>query len=560
MSELFAQNALLFAGEAFVMSAVVLALAWEASHLVRDRASLRHLVWVGAFAVLLLLPLLAWLVPTQIHFTLPAPHAAVAASIVQDADIGPDIAPLPQPDFHLGMVAIATAIFAVWLIGVLAVALRGLVAVLGLRGLERRSRVHVFAMEDLPDLGRRTEIRVADAPNGLGPITWGVFRPVILLPFPALFWTRERLQAVLLHEAAHIRRHDSLSQMLSLLVGALYWPNPLVWLAARALRSEAEIAADDEVIASGVRPSSYAGELLQLASEFRSRQPALAGMPLFMAAPSALETRVKSVLAPTHRRLGVTSMDVLKIGGIAVTAAAALTFARPSIAQDAPKPLDTPSTVSAPAALPAPTPVAAPTPLSAPTPLAAPKPLTAPPEPQAAQNVTPAMPADPATPADAAQPVADAAPAHPWLKVRQLDRVSHGHKIHRVWIDADMRGASAEEMARMHRQIERAEARVRAAQPEIERAQAEMRAHEAEMRAMQEAGPRIEAEVQAALARAQPELDRAIAEAQRYKYDLKIDKQINHALKQARVRIELKERADRTGDQGQADSGEPDAN
>ena len=77
MSEFVARNALLFAGEAFVMSAVVLALAWEASHMVRSRASLRHLVWGGAFAALLLLPVLALLVPTQIHFAVAsAPSAA----------------------------------------------------------------------------------------------------------------------------------------------------------------------------------------------------------------------------------------------------------------------------------------------------------------------------------------------------------------------------------------------------------------------------------------------------------------------------------------------------
>jgi beta-lactamase regulating signal transducer with metallopeptidase domain len=553
MSELFAQNALLFAGEAFVMSAVVLALAWEASHLVRNRASLRHLVWVGAFAALLLLPVLAWIVPAQIHFTLPATHAAAAAPMVQDADIGPDIAPLPQPAFHLSVTIIATAIMAVWLMGVLIVALRGLVAVFGLRALERRSRVHVFEESVLPELERHYEIRVADAPNGLGPITWGLFRPVILLPFPALFWTRERLQSVLLHEAAHIRRHDSLSQMLSLLAGALYWPNPLVWLAARALRGEAEIAADDEVLAAGVRPSSYAGELLQLASEFRSRQPALAGMPLFMAAPSALEARVKSVLAPTHKRLGVTSMDVLKIGSIAFLATAALTLARPSIAQDAPQPADAPSAVSAPAPL---------SPPATPTPAAAPAPLTA-------QSATPLTPVEPATPADTALSVAETISVHPWLKVRQTDRVSHGHKIHRIWIDADMRGATAEEMARMRRQIEQAEAKVRAARPEIERAQAEMRAHEAEMRArdaemraMRDEGPRIEAEVQAALAKAQPEIDRAIAEAHRYNYDLKINKRINHALKHAHERIEIEVRADQPGDRGQAgpNADVPDAN
>lgn len=521
MSEFFAQNALLFAGEAFVMSAVVLALAWEASHMVRSRASLRHLVWGGAFAALLLLPVLALLVPTQIHFAVASAPSAAAVPFVQDADIGPDIASMPAPSFHIGMAAIATGVIGLWLAGVLIIALRGLVAVFGLRALERRSRVHVFEEAVLPDLGRRYEIRVADAPNGLGPITWGLFRPVILLPFPALFWTRERLQAVLLHEAAHIRRHDSVSQMLSLLVCALYWPNPLVWLAARALRSEAEIAADDQVIAAGMRPSSYAGELLQLASEFRSRQPALAGMPLFMAAPSALEARVKSVLAPTQSRSGVTSMDVLKIGGIAIIAAAALTFTRPSFAQEEAAP-PTSAVESAPLTAPA-------TPASPATPVSA------------AQEATPPSPADPVTPPTPVKPVAEVDRAEPAIKVHRSERIVHGHRVRHVSVDIDTGRVSAEALERARPQIARAEAEARAVQAEAMRAEVEVRAHQAEIRALQAEGPRIEAEVQAALAKAQPEIDRAIAEARLNHADIKVQERIDRAMHRAQVRIEMRD-------------------
>jgi len=521
MSEFFARNALLFAGEAFVMSAVVLALAWEASHMVRSRASLRHLVWGGAFAALLLLPVLALLVPTQIHFAVASAPSAAAVPFVQDADIGPDIASMPAPSFHIDMAAIATGVIGLWLAGVLIIALRGLVAVFGLRALERRSRVHVFEEAVLPELGRRYEIRVADAPNGLGPITWGLFRPVILLPFPALFWTRERLQAVLLHEAAHIRRHDSVSQMLSLLVCALYWPNPLVWLAARALRSEAEIAADDQVIAAGMRPSSYAGELLQLASEFRSRQPALAGMPLFMAAPSALEARVKSVLAPTQSRSGVTSMDVLKIGGIAIIAAAALTFTRPSFAQEEAAP-PTSAVESAPLTAPA-------TPASLATPVSA------------AQEATPPSPADPVTPPTPVKPVAEVDRAEPAIKVHRSERIVHGHRVRHVSVDIDTGRVSAEALERARPQIARAEAEARAVQAEAMRAEVEVRAHQAEIRALQAEGPRIEAEVQAALAKAQPEIDRAIAEARLNHADIKVQERIDRAMHRAQVRIEMRD-------------------
>ena len=74
-------------------------------------------------------------------------------------------------------------------------------------------------------------------------MTWGVRRPLILLPESALYWPGERLHAVLLHEIAHIRRRDSLTQMLALVTCAFYWPNPFVWMGARAEKAHFRRAA-----------------------------------------------------------------------------------------------------------------------------------------------------------------------------------------------------------------------------------------------------------------------------------------------------------------------------
>jgi len=529
MSEIFARNALLFAGEMFLLSAVILALAWEASQAIRGRAALRHLVWMGAFLALIALPVLALLVPGQFHFVVPAAPVvaeAVAAPLAQTADVTPAIAaPVTQaaPTFALPSVRIDLAmmvkvLFFTWLAGVIALGLRGAAAAIGLRMLKRKSRPYMLPGAEII-VGPRYEIRIAREPNGYGPITWGLFRPVILLPFNAQFWTRERWQAVLLHETAHIARRDSITQMLAMIGCALYWPNPLVWMAARHLRNEAEVAADDAVIASGMRPSCYAGELLQLASEFRSREPALAGMPLFMAGPSALEARVKAVLASTQHRAGVTSADVLKIGGIALLATAALTFARPSFAQEeVPAPPPPPAIASAPLPPPAsPEPADAP---QAPAPVAAPSPAAAP------------APVASAVHVDAARP---------YGKVRESSRMEHGHRIHRVWVDVDTHGLSEAELERIRPQIEAAQAQVRAAQPEIARAEAELRAHEAEIRRIQAQMPEIEARVREQMARIQPEIERALADVRMT--NIEMHEHMDKAMKHMRLRIEMREKA-----------------
>jgi beta-lactamase regulating signal transducer with metallopeptidase domain len=358
MSSFLALRFLLTVGDLFAASALIMALAWLAPF--RKTASLRHLAWVAAFGALLLLPLLLAIVPSEFNLALAAPAVSVPQMVAaQTIDVPAVAAALPQPEsFHFDVAMFMRALIVVWFLGVAVIAIRGAVAIFGLDRLRRNSVSHIF--RELPKIAEGHDIRIA--PDECGPVTWGFLRPVILLPKSADFWPTERVTAVLLHEMAHISRRDSLTQMLSLLVCALYWPNPFVWIGARAMRREAEIAADDAVIVSGVRPSHYAAELIHLAAQFRAQRPALLNVP--MAERAALEARVESILAQNQQRTGVTSMDVLKITTAGFAAAAALAFARPSLAQDAPQP-PAPPAMAAPAAPPVPaTPAAPPAPVT----------------------------------------------------------------------------------------------------------------------------------------------------------------------------------------------------
>jgi beta-lactamase regulating signal transducer with metallopeptidase domain len=503
MSSLFAMRALLFSGEMFAASALVMAAASLASF--RKTAGRRHLVWLAAFGILLLLPAFAAISPSLVHLIVPAPVLSVApapdtlSAVLPAADPGPDFFSLDT---------LLPAAFALWLAGVCLIALRGLAAAFGLRALRRQSVVHEFG--DLPQLDSRCELRISTADESCGPVTWGFLRPMILLPRESVLWPRERLEAVLLHETAHITRYDSLAQMLSLIACALYWPNPLAWFGARAMRREAEMAADDAVIVAGIKPSAYAGELLQLASEFLEAGPSTA-TALFMAAPSALEARVKSVLAPTQQRSGVTKMDVLKIACAGLLATSALVLARPSLAQDAPQ---------APVSLPA---EAAPSaPAIAVTPLASPAP---------AEMATPAAPAAPATEATPATPATEASDDDANVRVRETVRTVHGRQVRHVEMTvtkAKLAAAQAQEEL----------ARVR---PEIEKAIADERVGE---QAVKDAQPQIDE----AWAKAGPEIDRAMAEARtelaKANLDVKIRERVDATLKRVEIHLHDAAKAD----------------
>ena len=474
MTPLFALRTLLFAGELLAGSMLVMALAWIFA--VQKRASARHLAWAGAFGAVLILPLFAAIVPSPLRILLPAPPEAIPVQSLRDAASAATLPTPPDSGITLDPVNIALMLGALWLLGVVVLTLRFGVSSFCLAALRRRSRPFALAPEDMPRIAatrRECELRLSDSENG--PITWGVFDPVILLPRNAVFWPRERLHAVLLHELAHIRRRDSLVQVLSLFVCTLYWPNPFVWLGARALRRDAEMAADDAALRAGVKPSTYAGELLALAAEFRTRAPDVSALSLFMAAPSALEARVESVLEPTSLRTGVTNMDVIRIAGLGFVAAGAIAFACPSLAQDtqASQAVET-----------------------------APLPPVAPPAPAA-----PEAPPAPETPVTPQTPAAPEAPS--------IDVSMHHVHVH---------GLTHAERERIHSAISRAQREAREAvaraRPEIERAIAQERSGEEAMRAVRESQPEIDAavakatrEAHEAMERARPEIEQAIADA-----------------------------------------------
>ena len=138
--------------------------------------------------------------------------------------------------------------------------------------------------------GRPVEVRASSELDS--PAVTGLFRPTIVVPHGALDWPLERCRLVLAHELAHVRRRDVLVQAIADVACAIHWCNPLVWICARRLRVEREIAADDAVLAAGVRPSRYAEELVAVATSVATPSAALA-----MAERSSLEARVASILA-----------------------------------------------------------------------------------------------------------------------------------------------------------------------------------------------------------------------------------------------------------------------
>ena len=148
-------------------------------------------------------------------------------------------------------------------------------------------------------LGR--EVRLLRSSRISMPVVWGFLEPILLLPASSSEWSRERLRVVLMHELAHVRRHDGITLLITRAAVAVFWFHPLMWTLERLGRSECERACDDLVLASGTRPSEYAEHLLSIARAIPHADP-FRSVTLAMTRRSQLEGRLLSILQPNARR------------------------------------------------------------------------------------------------------------------------------------------------------------------------------------------------------------------------------------------------------------------
>ncbi len=80
------------------------------------------------------------------------------------------------------------------------------------------------------------------------PLTYGIFKPVILLPKHMDWNDRQRVGFVLAHEMAHIRRFDGISKGLLAAALCIHWFNPMVWVMYVFANRDLELACDEAVL------------------------------------------------------------------------------------------------------------------------------------------------------------------------------------------------------------------------------------------------------------------------------------------------------------------------
>jgi len=161
------------------------------------------------------------------------------------------------------------------------------------------------------------------------PLTWGVIKPVVILPADAKNWSRDQCSSALFHELSHIKRGDFLVKILARFSCALYWFNPLSWFVFKLMRKEQEKACDELVLKAGVRPSTYAANLLSIQKAGRIQWNPQAAV-LGAVGKSYLNERLLAILKQRLKPKEVKMRTKILLSFFIIVAVALIGLARPS--------------------------------------------------------------------------------------------------------------------------------------------------------------------------------------------------------------------------------------
>jgi len=281
-------QAAIFGGSAMILMVLALRLFLK-KHLPRG---IFPTLWCAA-AVRLLLPIT---VPTHLSVwnLLHTPAAAQANGVISDVltpfpSLAASSTAKPAAD-----IAGISPMLLVWLVCAILLAAYFVIGytcmVRRFRGTRLAPQPSIDALLDRFRFSRDPRICVSSSRRA--PLTFGVFRPTVLLPEDLPIGDAQ-FQLVLAHELAHIRRKDCLRKLLLTVCLCLYWWNPLVWMMVWLANRDMELACDEAVLRA-LGPDckkAYALTLLDMAQRNPKSAPLCSGF-----AKSSAEERIRAIL------------------------------------------------------------------------------------------------------------------------------------------------------------------------------------------------------------------------------------------------------------------------
>jgi beta-lactamase regulating signal transducer with metallopeptidase domain len=139
----------------------------------------------------------------------------------------------------------------------------------------------------------RRPVQIRQSDRIKTPLTYGIFRPVVLLPKTTDWTDKTQLRYILTHEFVHIQRFDTLTKLLLASVLCLHWFNPLVWVMYVLANRDIELSCDETVVQAfgETTKSAYAMTLIGLEERKNRLTPLCNNF-----SQNAIEERIVSIM------------------------------------------------------------------------------------------------------------------------------------------------------------------------------------------------------------------------------------------------------------------------
>ena len=293
---------------------VVLAVWVLAQTLRKNRAGTRYWLWMAA-SIKFIIPF-SFLIAAGESIRNAMQNTIQRSDLASAVDQFAEPFPAPPQPFATAMqasnvhhsISVAPLLLSIWACGFLAVLLSW-----------GRSwwRIH-RAVQKASPLNLGLAVPALSSPTVHEPGVFGLIRPVLLLPEGILArLEKPQFDAILAHEACHIRRRDNLTFALHMVVEALFWFHPLIWWIRTHLVAERELACDEAVLQSGNEAEVYAEGILNVCKFYvESPLACVSGV-----SGSDLKKRIVRIMTEqVEQRLGLGRKILLAAASIAMVA------------------------------------------------------------------------------------------------------------------------------------------------------------------------------------------------------------------------------------------------
>ena len=283
----------------------------------RLTANQKHIIWFLVIVLFVLIPI-SWLILPLANLVVPVPaeqseilrvlstpfmsRDQYIEQVILSDDLAARYELFSTYGFALHRLPWPLIIVSVWAIGILIFLLRlviGRIAVMRLISeanecTTRRFRGMLQELTERLNVKQKIDLKTSTLCNI--PFVYRIVNPVIILPWKMRDWPDRRIEAVLRHELAHIKRKDCLTQFVARVICALFWFIAPVWFAYRRMQVEQEISCDAYVMISGTRRAEYAEDIIHMV---RGSTGAIALPALYntMAKRKIIKERIMNILS-----------------------------------------------------------------------------------------------------------------------------------------------------------------------------------------------------------------------------------------------------------------------